>query len=237
MNDFDLLHVIAHEISHAIDPCNLEVDFNNKKMNVEGISNSKKVTPVFYDKLVPCLVGGHKSDSCQKSILHCNSKEGIDAYCKIVAQNTNSGFDDQERQELFQECLQTVVNYPNCSFGDEDPSFNMMDLSDYKKGKYLQSQVSESFADFMASEVVGQMTLNKDYSTPQSIGDKIDSLVALTSVLARLHGRCLEGNTNDPHPPSHLRINRVVMSSKKFRDSLCGTNSKPPQKANANVTL
>jgi hypothetical protein len=236
MNPADLLHVIGHELAHAFDPCALESNFNNGNLAIRNLNNYREVTPAFFGELVPCLLGGKGADACRKGILHCNSKEGLKAFCDSVSLNSTEYSEGRTRASLFEGCLKIVSEHPNCSFGDSNDNYDLMDLSDFRKGKFPQSQVAEAFSDFMASEVLGQMTLDKAGPAPHSVRDKINGLTAISSVLARLHGWCLKENTNDPHPPSYLRINRVVMSSKRFRDGFCGENTKPPDSKFANLT-
>jgi hypothetical protein len=119
---------------------------------------------------------------------------------------------------------------PNCAFGKPQSDYNKYILADYRKHGPKEDQSGESFSDFMAGEILGKILKQE-----KSLQVKRDSLVAITSTLSRLHGLCLKKNTPDSHPPGFLRMNRIMMSSQEFRESI-GCKNGPPKTPSAGVT-
>jgi hypothetical protein len=94
MNPQALLHIIAHEFSHSIDPCALE------KMQ----AGSPYVFQKFYPDTVACL-RGTKKGSCKGSDLNCSGKNDLNNYCKGKYPNQ------------WKECKKALGKTPSCVIG------------------------------------------------------------------------------------------------------------------------
>jgi hypothetical protein len=60
--------------------------------------------------------------------------------------------------------------------------------------------------------------------------------VAISSAFSRLHGVCLQSNTPDEHPPGYLRLNRMIMGSRSFREAVGCSRGGAPGTPGAGVT-
>lgn len=210
-NPYVLIHTMAHELSHSIDPCMVEND----------MLESGSPSPNFYQRLyadtVTCLRGGKGENGCNGAILNCNDDKGRIDFC-------------EQKYPGQQGCIEQVRMLPNCAIGLPDPTHNHKVSADYKKTGTNEEQIGESFSDFMASEIIADF-MEED----KSESSKLDGMLSIASVTSRLHGTCLTTNTPDPHPPGFLRMNRIIMSSGKFRESV-GCLQGPPKTNKANVT-
>ena len=210
MNPYSIMHVISHELSHSIDPCTLEVVFSSEPR--------PEAYKSFYNETVQCLRGGTGDNACKNAIVTCNSPEGIKKYCQQNYPNDQEGCEDYLKNTA-----------PSCRAGEVDPSHDRNNSADYDKVGEPKDQIGESFSDFMAAEVVGRMLADERSSI-----NKLDALISISSELSRLHGNCIEANTPDEHPPGFIRMNRVNMSNKTFRDALgCGN---PPKTIHAGIS-
>ncbi len=210
MNPYSIMHVMAHEFSHSIDPCALEELFASDPRPYAYKD--------FFKETVLCLRGGKGEDGCDGAVITCNTDLGVNKFC------TQNNSDD----------INGCVNYyqkrtPSCRAGDMDPSHDHKNSADYDKVGESKDQIGESFSDFMAAEVIGKMLGSESSSLA-----KLDALISISSELSRLHGNCIDTNTPDEHPPGLIRMNRVNMSNKTFRDALgCG---EPPKTKQAGVS-
>ena len=230
VNEYDLMHTLAHEISHSIDPCNLEYIQNSIG---EGAPLLGRET---YPGLLQCLRGGNgpSGSGCENSILHCNTSQGIrDAVSERMEDAKDLPKDMQAltRKNLIEGYQQT----PDCPIGKTDKADDSNNLTDFRHDAQPVDQIPEAFADFMGAEIVGRIAEQDARSGSMDKAEKEDALETIASDYSRLHGGCRNENTHDPHPPGFLRVNRVIMGSKVFRESM-GCSVKPPSTVGASKT-
>tara|TARA_Y100000590_G_scaffold259270_1_gene290961 strand:+ start:28807 stop:30045 length:1239 start_codon:yes stop_codon:yes gene_type:complete len=94
MNPHALIHIIAHEFSHSIDPCALEVGRGREKYSAKD----------FYPKLVNCL-RGTENGSCEGAELNCTEKGEVERYCKALYPSE------------WKECHKALSGAPSCVVG------------------------------------------------------------------------------------------------------------------------
>jgi hypothetical protein len=75
MNSASLIHLLAHELTHSIDPCMLENGFL-----VQGYPRPNVFLDLYGDT-IKCLRGGVGKTGCQGSKLNCQEKQGIEDHC------------------------------------------------------------------------------------------------------------------------------------------------------------
>ena len=230
VNEYDLMHTMAHEISHSIDPCSLE------NSQVDASAGAPLLGRETYPGLLQCLRGGNgpSGSGCENSILHCNTARGIQ-------ESINEQLEDLKdlpadvialsRKNLVERYKRT----PDCPVGKSDRTQDENNSADYRKDSQPVDQIPESFADFMGAEIVGRIANQDTRSGEMTPLEKTDALETIASDYSRLHGGCRNENTHDPHPPGFLRVNRVMMGSKIFRESM-GCSAKPPSTAGASKT-
>jgi len=202
----DLYLTFGHEISHSFDPCMID------RLNSE---THPHISETIFPGLMKCLLGNKNSTSCGTgTVLHCNTPAGIKTYCE----ENNKG-----KPADYEKCMDIANKTPHCPWGKRDPEYNENDINDYKKNGPPVAQIQESFADYMGAEVTGKILADQ----PPTLRDQNNLLTAISSDFSSIHGRCLNQNTIDPHPPGYIRVNRTIMSSPDF---LAGAGcSHPPQ--------
>ena len=210
MSDYDLFHTLGHELSHSIDPCSIE----NQKQGLFGAQT--------YPKLLTCLHGGGGADGCSGAVISCNTARGIEEGCG--------------KGPRAAACKKEIARKPSCPFGPDDPTYDFNSLAGYRKGKDPVNQIQESFADFVGAEVVGRLAQEDANQGKLLVGDKLNGMLTIASDYVRLHGVCLKTNTHDPHPVGTLRVNRVIMGVKEYREAFCGAGAPPPATQGAGVT-
>ena len=231
MNLYDLIHTLGHELSHSIDPCALE---QAALAETTPDSPLRKGDPTIgmdtYRGLISCLRGGKGPRACEGSVLHCNSEKALeDAKNEQLQYASMWGPNDSEDLELKKQISARYEATPDCDHGKSDPTQNQNDLSQYRKDSEPVEQIRESFSDFMGSEIAGEALKRQLDKGKLSPLDQADALSSISADYARLHGGCENvGNTNDPHPPGAIRLNRVIMSSESFRKNL-SCNQGPPK--------
>lgn len=211
MNDYDLLHLLGHELSHSFDPCALEL-----------IEPAAVNSLTAYPGVIQCLRGGTGPDGCTNAVIHCNVSRGIEESCA-----------DQPSKS---ECIAERRSKPSCPAGPDDPTYNILNLAEYRKGRDPVSQIREGFSDYFGAEIVGRLASEDQRLGRLTLANRINGLLTLASDNVRLHGTCLQENTNDPHPVGYLRMNRIIMGSKSYRESLCGEGQAAPATNGAGVT-
>ncbi len=188
MNPHALIHIIAHEFSHSIDPCALEVGFNGKKSSYDA----------FYPELVNCL-RGTKDGTCKKAELNCTGKGEVKRYCKSMY------------PAEWRECHKALSGAPSCVVGGH--------RGEFEHGK--QEQINEGFADYMASEVMGEILKEANSQ------ERADALLSISSQISRRHDGCNKGPRKDSHPNAYIRLNKILMSSEKGRAAFnCSASDK-----------
>jgi hypothetical protein len=212
-NEYDLMHTLAHETAHSIDPCTLESQ--SADLSFRGAQ--------VYSSLLTCLHGGQGPDGCQNAVLNCNDEQGIRGYC-------------QESGQPQLACFLTTSRRPSCPMGPHDPTYHWKDLSKYRNGTDPVNQIQESFADYFGAQTTGQLAKEDGENGKLRDQNKIDGLLSLATDNVRLHGTCLQNNTHDPHPVGYLRMNRNIMGSKDYREAFCGETSTPPKTKGADAT-
>ncbi len=221
-NDLDLMHTFGHEISHSIDPCTLADVFTSEPE--AGIS--------VYGGLIACLRGGAGQDGCTNSVLNCNTERGHQAACTESAKSRDE-VNPTNLQSFMDKCLVQIKRYDACPI-DASPDNPSLDLSSYRSEGENISQIRESFSDYMGSEVVSDIVKEDTDSGKLTRSDRLDGITSLATTYAGLHGRCISSNTKDSHPAPFLRMNRIIMGSESFRESL-GCEGGPPKTPGANM--
>jgi hypothetical protein len=216
-NELSLIHLLAHELAHSIDPCRLE------ELQVDRLSRGEinepdlKISSKFYPGLLECMRGGKGPDGCQGALIHCNVPEGAEKACQEGKTKKGS--------RRFKECVELAGLTPSCPWGATDPKQQQLNLADYRKSDHPTSQIGEAFADFAAAEVLGSIALEDLAAGRLQKRDLMDGITSMASENVRLHGTCLKDNTFDEHPVGYLRMNRIIMGSKRFSRAFCGQAS------------
>lgn len=127
MNPHALLHIIAHEFSHSIDPCALEQMQTGKPLDFKK----------FYPKTIACL-RGTKNGSCKDSELNCSGKNDLENYCKGKYPNQ------------WKECKKALSRTPSCVIGSHfhDEGFKQEQInegfSDFMASEVLGLEMKNS---------------------------------------------------------------------------------------------
>jgi hypothetical protein len=221
-SDAGLVSTLGHEIGHSIDPCALEEDAHGNHHPDTAVALKT------YPGLLTCLRGGQGEDGCQNGILHCTDHKGMHQYCDSQSPVNSS---------RWKECHALVHDTPSCNdYSAYDRNVeDSNDLSLYRTKGEASDQIEESFADYIGVEALGALLQEGQLPDASAQGHRLDALSGAISDLKQLHGGCLKENTKDAHPPAFLRLNRVMMSSKRFREGL-GCSGAPPQTAEAGIT-
>jgi hypothetical protein len=219
-SDSDLALTFAHELGHSIDPCALE-HFASSKGKPDP-----EIALKTYPGLLQCLRGGKGQDGCKDSVLHCTSEKGMDEYCSATGAKQGSS--------QFNACMASLHETPSCSDYSAPNAGKSRELS-YRTRGMPSDQIQESFADYIGSETEGALLLDHQLEGPLSDQERLDAFVSDVTDFDQLHGGCIEHNTKDAHPPAFIRINRVFMSSPRFRQGMGCTNG-PPRTTDAGVS-
>ena len=212
MNPYLLMEILGHEISHSINPCALE-----KIASIERHQPEPNAANPVFPGLLECLRGGATPNGCGAgAILHCTTPAGIREECG----SSHS-------------CRREAAQIPNCDHGGPGHTHRVgpvVGSGDYRDRSANLEQSGESFGDFMGAEIVGRI-MARDSATPPgfpSAQGKRDALIAISSAYSRLHGVCMNTNTPDEHPPGFIRVNRLIMGSRSFREAIgCGSSGAP----------
>ncbi len=219
MNENLVMSILGHEISHSIDPCELEGDAYVGRVPGVDKAASANVAQKIFPTTIECLRGGTGSNGCTDALLHCTTERGI-----------------AERCMGSRDCLILATATPSCRSGSFDLTQDPSNAADFRHEGAQFDQIGESFSDFMGGEVLARIIKDAQNSSAPGPQDKEDALVSIASEYARIHGTCLTSNTLDEHPPGFLRMNRVMMSSRELRTALgCPANT-PPQTPGGNTT-
>ncbi len=227
LNEKELMMTIAHELSHSIDPCSIEVDYSLKDQGDPDLALKT------FPKLLQCLRGGTGLRGCENGTLNCNSDQGITQF-RHQYESAIKGSVLKKIGAWMHE-RQLVDDAPDCPMGKSDPRQDGDDGSDYRRDPQPVDQIQESFADFMGAEVVGHILQEDQQLKHLDQKSQLNALVATAASFDQLHGVCQKDNTHDEHPVGMIRMNRNIMSSKYFREALGCTNG-PPHTKNAGVT-
>ena len=166
MNVLDLTHTLAHELSHSIDPCALEYDAFQR----DPMHDRHEIGFKIYPELITCLRGGKGEQACDGAILHCNNAKGTQEALdeEIKLETTGNTLSPEALTALKGKLGQMFKVTPDCPHGKRDPSDHERDLSDFRKDTEPVEQIRDSFADFMASEVVGE-TLKQNFDAGKAL--------------------------------------------------------------------
>ncbi len=225
-NPYTIMLVIGHELSHSIDPCALEMDvlYRTNPGSAAPHIGDRRV----YPGLVSCLRGGDADHGCSGpgAVLHCNTRESRREVCRAEASAYAPAY---PWTETYNGCWNTTGGQPSCFHPVHGDTHGSSNLADYRRTGVPYEQSGESFSDFMGAEVLGQIIAEDSAAGGRSVppltaGDRRDILLSNASTLARLHGVCLDRtttpNTPDEHPPGFMRVNRFMMGSEGFRNSI-----------------
>jgi hypothetical protein len=220
-SDADILTVMGHEISHSIDACEMEKHFAGQKTKEKTPHSS---TMDLYPEAIACLRGGQGDGRCKGAVLHCNSPKGIREQCEEYEADIA---DPVSRTAAINGCIAWDEATPSCPRASSKGEAVNGDLSSYRHGEPVD-QMQESFADFMGAEIAGAVILDRVHSGKMNHQDRLDALTSVSTDFAGLHGRCLNKNTSDPHPPASIRVGRNLMASDDYKTAMCGVNPVRP---------
>ncbi|MCC7442924.1 MAG: hypothetical protein IT285_14925 [Bdellovibrionales bacterium] len=217
MNPYSVMWILAHELSHSIDPCNLEQDALRAAPDTGAPHQADRVFP----GLARCLRGGAGARACTRAIIRCNEVPASERRLLCIQELERSGDvfrpppEDGEAstalipsEDQITACLTRFDRTPSCAIhGDHT---------------HHQSQLPESFSDFMGAEVVARI-LSQD--TAAGALDAQGQLDALASIAAADGSgsapNCEAGSgsyaTRDRYARGHTRVNRLLMGSAAFR--------------------
>lgn len=225
-NEIDLIHSFGHELSHAIDPCTL----------AQAFPSNPEIGTIAYGNLVQCLRGGKGDDGCTDSIIFCNTDKGVQEACEESASYRDDlkKPDSLDYQNFVKNCVQSKKQLNACPIAKSDLNLPTLNLASYRKTGEKISQLREVFSDYLGSEVAGDLISEDVKAGKLSRADRVDGMTALATDYAGLHGRCVTENTRDSHPAPFLRLNRIIMGSENFRQSI-GCENGPPKTPGANM--
>lgn len=250
LNPYHVMTIIGHELSHSIDPCSLEQAYWYRaaggKSEDKPHNGAPGIADRFFPGLVSCLRGGAGPDGCDtppgasasdpRPFSRCTTWEGRRDECTEYANLSGGPEGSAAWQDAYNGCDIESANTPSCTWGGEDPMRDPKNTASYRQHGAQLSQIGESFADFMGSEVVGRII--REDSQPSAAGVRFpgpidlagrrDLLISAASVFSRLHGVCVDHNTLDQHPPGYLRTDRFMMGSQSFREAIGCGNTIPP---------
>jgi len=214
-SDFDLAAIVAHEISHSIDPCSIQMRpegmaFRYKEKTMEGMD---KEYPI--QGLIPCLrseksiraenIAGRQYPQTQGNG-PVKAPSSMPAYSSgnynyfNGAENANSSMKEK------------IFNYCQRQFNIESKSMEGTD------------QITESIADWFASELVTEYI---DQNYPKLNQEQWQN--GLTNIFKALCSSTKsETNNLDVHPPLDKRLNAIFLANPKIRQKLDCTKIASP---------
>ena len=212
LNPLSLQMMMAHELSHAIDPCTLE--------EAAFEDGQRTTSPLPFEKafpgLIKCLRGGADPDGCGKNAkLSCPQPKPEISQCREMKESPSD----------LQECEQKVQFTPHCPNPYLERQFE-------KSGhKYQAEPIRESVPDALAAEVTARLLQAKGPLTSKRLNENTDALASFTSWITSFNpsGKSLCDPTyhvTNGKETQRTRINRLIMGNTAFRKAMgCPANT------------
>lgn len=191
LSEFTLARIISHELSHAIDPCNMSLKLQDQTAKIEDIPNLIKLDSQYpIAGLLTCL-------RSERSIAAISSINEIQKSRSSTFQSDISL--DEEHSIKYQNQVSAFSNIPNIKFDH-----------------CLNDQITESTSDWFSFELLVDY-IEEKYPILTTAQWQIGFSNAMRKICSLTKTKPISDEKFDLHPEVYNRINRLLLVNPKVR--------------------